>query len=359
MTQPNLAVVDLNAVRHNLALAAAKAPGARILAVIKANAYGHGAVEVARAMGDGVDAFAVARVDEAIELRESGISSPILLLEGPLDEDDIDAAAAHGLWLMLTTQEQLDMLARARPAAAITTWLKIDSGMHRLGLPLSDCRDACVRLAAMDHVQPGPVLATHLACADDPDDSMTRRQLDAFDAAVAGLDLPHSVANSAAILAWPETRRQWIRPGYMLYGGSPFERLLPAGAELKPAMTVSSRVIALRDLDTGESVGYGATWTATRPSRIATVPMGYGDGYPRHAANGTPVLVNGRRAPLAGRVSMDLITIDVTDLPDVTIDSPVELWGKQLSVDEVARHAGTIGYELLAGLPRRLGRSYV
>jgi alanine racemase len=359
MTQANLAVVDLAAVRHNLEVAAGCAPGTRILAVIKANAYGHGAVEVARAIGGGVDAFAVARVDEAMELRDSGIGSPILLLEGPLFEDDIEAAARHGLWLMLTTREQIDMLDRARPPAPITVWLKLDSGMHRLGLPLSDCRAACARLAAMDHVQPGTVLATHLACADEPGSSMTRRQLDAFDAAVAGLDLPHSAANSAAILAWPDTHRQWIRPGYMLYGGSPFERSLPAGAQLKPAMTVSSRVIALRDIAVGESVGYGATWTAARPSRIATVPMGYGDGYPRHAANGTPVLVNGQRAPLAGRVSMDLITIDVTDLPDVTVDSPVELWGKQLSVDEVARHAGTIGYELLAGLPRRLGRTYV
>jgi len=359
MTQPNLAVVDLAAVRHNLGVASACAPDSRILAVIKANAYGHGAVEVARALADRVDAFAVARVDEAMELRESGIASPLLLLEGPLDDEDIDVAAMHGLWLMLTTREQLDMLARAKPARPVTAWLNLDSGMHRLGLPLSDCREACARLAVMDHVRAGPVLATHLACADDPDHAMTRRQLDAFDAAVAGLELPHSVANSAAILAVPETHRQWIRPGCMLYGGSPFERSLPGGAELRPAMTVSSRVIALRDIAPGESVGYGAAWTASRPSRIATVPMGYGDGYPRHAESGTPVLVGGRRAPLAGRVSMDLITIDVTDLPETAVGSRVELWGSNLSVDEVARHAGTIGYELLAGLPRRLGRTYV
>lgn len=359
MTQPNLAVVDLAAVRHNLGVAAGHAPGARILAVIKANAYGHGAVRVARALVDRVDAFAVARVDEAMELRDSGIDAPVLLLEGPLSDNDIDAAARHDLWLMLTTGEQLDMLERAQPAAPLTTWLKLDSGMHRLGLPLSDCREACARLAAMGHVRPGPVLATHLACADEPEDSMTKRQLAAFDAAVAGLDLPHSVANSAAILAWPQTHRQWIRPGYMLYGGCPLEDALPAGEELKPAMTVSSRVIALRDVPAGETVGYGAAWTAIRPSRIATVPMGYGDGYPRHAANGTPVLIAGQRAPLAGRVSMDLITIDVTGLADVTVGSPVELWGTRLSVDEVARHAGTIGYELLAGLPRRLGRTYV
>ena len=359
MTQANIAVVDLTAVRHNLAVASGRAPGAQILAVIKANAYGHGAVEVARALGDDVDALAVARVDEAMELRDAGISAPILLLEGPLADGDIHAAAQYDLWLMLTTAEQLDRLERAAPPAPMTVWLKLDSGMHRLGLPLSACHEACARLAALEHVRPGPVLATHLACADEPDHDMTRHQLDTFDAAVAGLDLPHSVANSAAILAWPETHRQWIRPGYMLYGGSPFDPALPPAAELRPAMTVSSRVIALRDIAAGESVGYGATWTATRPSRIATVPMGYGDGYPRHAANGTPVLVAGQRAPLAGRVSMDLITIDVTDLDEVAVGSPVELWGAALSVDEVARHAGTIGYELLAGLPRRLGRTYV
>jgi len=357
--QPNLAVVDLAAVRRNLQVAAASAPGADILAVIKANAYGHGAVKVARALGDSVGAFAVARVDEAMELRESGIDSPVLLLEGPLSASDVEAAAAHDLWLMLTAREQLEMLERSRPAAPITTWLKLDSGMHRLGLPLSYCRDACARLAAMDHVRPAPVLATHLACADQPENPMTQRQLEAFDQAVAGLDLPHSIANSAAILTRPETHRQWVRPGYMLYGGSPFERSLGAGTQLAPAMTVSSRVIALRDIAAGETVGYGAAWTAARPSRIATVPMGYGDGYPRHASNGTPVLVAGQRAPLAGRVSMDLITVDVTDLGDVAVDSPVEVWGKNLSVDEVAQHAGTIGYELLAGLPRRLGRTYI
>ncbi len=359
MTRPSFARIDLDAIRHNLALAAGLAPKARSLAVIKADAYGHGAVAVARALASSADAFAVAAVEEAQELRAAGIRSPILLLEGPQARDELDQAVADDFWLMITTPEQLQMVEQARPDKPLTVWLKFDTGMHRLGLPLSLAQDAVKQLRALSHIQPEIVLATHLACADEPGHEMTLQQVQAFAAAVGPLDAPLSIANSAGILAWPQTHADWLRPGYLLYGDSPFDAPQANASALRPAMSVFSQVMALRDVPAGASVGYGATWTAARPSRIATVPMGYGDGYPRHAPSGTPVLVADQRAALVGRVSMDLLTVDVTDLAGVEVGAEVELWGRNLPVGEVARAAGTIGYELLAGLPRRLRREYV
>jgi alanine racemase len=240
--------------------------------------------------------------------------------------------------------------------AAPPVWLKIDSGMHRLGLMPADLTDIRARLqAAGIEVQ---VLCTHFACADDLDSDATRQQLQRFNAATAGLDLPRSLANSAAVLAWPESHAEWNRPGYMLYGSSPFAVAVDVATQLQAAMTLRSEIIAIREVPAGESVGYGARWTAERPSIIGTVAIGYADGYPRHAPSGTPTLVNGKLAPLAGTVSMDAITIDLTGHGTASVGDRVELWGPGVAVNDVAAAAGTIGYELLTGVSSRVPRSY-
>ena len=234
-------------------------------------------------------------------------------------------------------------------------WIKIDTGMHRLGIAPQKLAVVLERLRALPVVQ-APVLMTHFARADEPEEPMTAHQLEQFLACAKETGLPLSCANSAAILTRQDSHLDWIRPGYMLYGGSPFADRTAHSLGLRPAMRFQSQVIGLRDVPAGDSVGYGARWVAQRPSRVATVAAGYGDGYPRHAPDGTPVAVAGARAPLAGRVSMDMLTVDITDLHDVSVGSPVELWGEHVSVDEVATAGGTIGYELLAGMPDRVPR---
>ena len=356
MSRPTRALISLDNLRHNAAHAASLAPGSRLMAVVKANGYGHGAGVVAGALSAHASAFAVASLEEAACLREQGITQPILLLEGVFSASEIVESAALDTWTMITCREQLNWLCEARLKAPMTCWLKIDTGMHRLGIAPEDADDFLGRLRGTANASRDVVLCTHFSRADELEQDETRQQLACFLATCAGRGCARSAANSPAVLAWPDTHLDWIRPGYMLYGDSPFAERLRQADALKPAMTLVSRVIAVRDVPAGDAVGYGATWRATRPSRIATVTAGYGDGYPRTAANGTPVLVNGQRAPLAGRVSMDMLTVDVTDLPPVQVGDPVTLWGEHLPVGEVARHADTIGYELVTRMPPRVPR---
>lgn len=358
MMRPTKATVRLDALRQNLETAARLAPGARNLAVVKANAYGHGAVEVARALEPRVPALAVAVIDEAVQLREAGIGCPIMVLQGPTGREDVREAAARDYWLMLHDQGQVSAVLEARLEQPVTAWLKVDTGMHRLGMEIAEAPAACQALSDSGSVRAPVVLCTHLACADEPDHPATRRQLTRFRAFAEGFELPGSIANSAGIMFWPESHAEWNRPGYMLYGNSPSTRFEGTPASLTPVMTLSSGISAVRRLARGEGVGYGQRWVAERPSVVGTIPIGYGDGYPRHAPSGTPVLVRGRRAPLAGTVSMDIITVDLTDLGQARVGDPVELWGENLSVNEVASSAGTIGYELLAGLTARVPRVY-
>ena len=249
-----------------------------------------------------------------------------------------------------------DLLAhRGHP---LTAWLKVDTGMHRLGIPPADVAAACDALLASGAVAQPPVLCTHLACADELEDPATELQLEVFAAVTAGRGLPRSIANSAGILHWPNSHAEWNRPGIMLYGCEP-TGTFDGASELRPVMTVRSEIMAIRDIAAGEGVGYGHRWRAERPARIGTVSVGYADGYPRHAKNGTPVWVKGRRAELAGTVSMDMITVDLTGRDDVEVGDPVELWGPNVLVNEVAACADTIGYDLLAGMPARLPRAYV
>ncbi|MAT93011.1 MAG: alanine racemase [Halioglobus sp.] len=351
MSRPCQARLDLDALRHNAALARQLAPAAKQLAVVKADAYGHGAVRVARVLESQADALAVACLEEAVELREAGIQAPILLLEGVFEAVELAAADRLGLWLTVANEEQLAWLEALRPAAPLHCWLKVNTGMNRLGIAATHCQEFQARLRACAGVAGDVVLYTHFASAEDLVNRATARQLEEFDALLPGV--PRSAANSAGVLAWPHSHHDWVRPGYMLYGNSPMALPHANASALRPVMTLRSAVISLREVAPGDAVGYGGTWVARRASRIATVAAGYGDGYPRQAANGTPVLVNGQRAALAGRVSMDMITVDVTGLEGVRSGSEVVLWGEGLAVDEVARCAGTTGYELLTRMPPR------
>ena len=355
--RPSRAIVDLDALRHNLGLAARRAPGSKNVAVVKANAYGHGMVEAARALEGPADALAVATMDEAVALRDSGIDGPLLVLQGTSTREDVAEAAARDLWLMVHEHGQLEHLLahRGRP---LTAWLKIDTGMHRLGFQPADAAVACDALLASDAVAQPPVLCTPLACADEPVSPVTEKQLDEFAGVADGRGLPRSIANSAGILYWPNSHADWNRPGIMLYGCEPCGAF-DGESELRPVMTLTSEIMAIRDVAAGEGVGYGHRWRADGPARIGTVSVGYADGYPRHAKNGTPVWVRGRRAELVGTVSMDMITVNLSGRDDVSVGDPVELWGPNIPVNEVAACAGTIGYDLLAGMTNRLPRKYI
>ncbi len=353
------ASIDLDAIRSNYEHACRLAPDSRAIAVIKADAYGHGAVAVARALADRTPAFAVGLLEEALELREAGIMEPLVLLEGVNSAEALESAARDKLTVVVQNEQQLSALESASLAHPVGTWLKIDTGMHRLGLPPVMAGQALARLRASGNCADPVVVCTHLATADEPGSAFVQEQMRLFDACIAGVDAPLSIANSGGILAFPGSHRHWNRPGYMLYGGSPFDHDLPSARALRPAMTLLSEIIGLRDVPAGESVGYRRAWTAARDSRIATVAIGYADGYPRHAPNGTPTLVGGQVAPLAGTVSMDMITIDVTAIPAIAIGDPVVLWGEGLPVEAVARAAGTIGYELLTRVSGRVPRRYV
>jgi alanine racemase len=353
MLTPTRAIVDTAALRHNLARVRELAPGTRIMAVVKANAYGHGLETIARALGD-ADGLAVARLDEGLALRTAGCRGRILLLAGVMEAAELAVAERDRFDLMVHDARQLQLL--ERHAGRLQSWIKVDTGMNRLGFRVEEFREAWARLRGIPHAPADPVLVTHLASAEDAADPRTAQQLEAFEAVTSDLPGPRSIANSAGVLAWPAARGDWVRPGLMLYGLSPFPEGTGADFGLRAVMKFESRVIAVRKVRAGEAVGYGGIWRAERESTMAVVAAGYGDGYPRAAKSGTPVLVAGRRASLAGRVSMDMITVDVTDLPAVSSGDPVELWGPGLPVEEVARSAGTIPYELTCRVSSRVPR---
>ncbi len=354
MTPLVSATIDSAALRHNLDVIRQWAPNSRVMAVIKANAYGHGLVAVARAL-ESADAFAVARVDEGLTLRAAGIKAATVLLEGVFDREQLDAAAAAGFELVVHTQEQIELLRAIGTRAHFKIWLKLDSGMNRLGFKGPAFAQAHAALSGLGSVQLPVNLFTHLASADDPERSTTAEQLARFAAATHLLPGERSIANSAGMLGFSDAQADWVRPGLLLYGVSPIAGAIGADYGLEAAMTLHSHVIAIKDLAVGEQVGYGSTWTAARPTRLAVAAVGYGDGYPRSLGAGTPVLVNGERAGLAGRVSMDMIGIDVTDVKrPPRLGDPVVLWGEGLPVEEIAVWAETIPYELLCGISQRV-----
>ena len=348
--RPARALIDLDALRHNYRLAR-EFSGARALAVVKADAYGHGALRCAQALADEADGFAVACIEEALELRAAGIRAPILLLEGFFEAAELALIAEHQLWCVVHSLWQLEAIERSAVARPLTVWLKLDSGMHRVGLHPEDYRAAHQRLLASGKVAK-IVLMSHFARADEPDCPRTAEQLAVFQAARGELLAETSLCNSPALLGWPEVPSDWVRPGIMLYGATPFEQPQERAARLKPVMTLESRIIAVRELPAGAPVGYGARFVSARPTRVGVVAMGYADGYPRHAPSGTPVAVDGVRTGLIGRVSMDMLTVDLTDLPQAGLGSRVELWGAQVPASEVAAAAESIPYQLFCNLKR-------
>jgi alanine racemase len=356
MTRATRAVINLSALRHNLSLVRRYAPDSRIMAIIKANGYGHGSVAVAQALQQ-ADAFGVACLDEAITLREAGIAQPIVLLEGVVHAADLNLVRGYQLELVIHHSQQISLLEQTS-GSAIPVWLKLDTGMHRLGVAPTQVREMLHRLAQLETGAEPVRLMTHLANADDRQDTTTSQQLTCFDAATADLKLQTSIANSAGILAWPDSHRDWVRPGIMLYGVSPFVDSSAAEHELQPVMSLQSELIAVNQQKKGEPVGYGGSYRCPDDMPVGVVAIGYGDGYPRHAPSGTPVLVNGQRVPLIGRVSMDMICVDLRAEPEARIGDPVVLWGSDLPVEEIASQAGTIGYELLCQVTQRVPHEY-
>ena len=359
MPRPSHFNIDLDALTHNFEALSRLAAPRQKMAVVKANAYGHGAIPCAKTLETSVDAFAVAITEEAIELRDAGIAKPILVLQGPHSSEDVAAITAFSLWPAISNHQHLDWL-RSHNDKPGTVWLKIDTGMHRLGFDSNDVAGAksALHAAGIQNI----TLMSHFAEAEDTESVLTQRQMTRWNEVVndwydmAEKNEHASFSNSAATVGANSAGESWVRLGYSLYGGSLIP--LPEGLELRPVMAFTSKVAAIRWIDTGETVGYGGRWVARRPSRIATIPVGYGDGYPRAAIDGTPIGTRHGTIPLAGKVSMDMITADVTDTPAIELGSEVTLWGSEPSVDEVAAHCGTIGYELCTRITERTPRRF-
>lgn len=360
MARPAIAEINLESIRANFRLASSLTPNGKTVAVIKADAYGHGAVQVAEYLSADAEVFAVACIEEALELRASGLRHPILLLEGFFEIDELETISREGFWTAVHRQEQIDQLAGTLLSAPVSVWLKVDTGMHRLGFHPALAFQAYKQLKAMRQVK-DVVVMSHLANADDPSSHgvSVNSQLSKLPKSLTSPDIEMSLANSAGILGYQMARKHWQRPGIMLYGASPLVKENEHSVKLRPAMTLKSRVIATRWIDIGESLGYGGRFIADRRTRVGTVAMGYADGYPRQAKDGTPVLVDGKRTRLIGRVSMDMLTIDLTDVRDSDVGSEVEFWGANLSANEVATHCDTIAYHLFTGVTKRVHRRYV
>lgn len=348
--RPIKAIVSPDAMAHNLRIAREHAGGARVFAVVKAHAYGHGLSRAVRAFS-AADGFAVLMLEEAANLRLMGIRKPILLLEGVFGADEWAACSELDAWPVLHHETQLEWLERQPPPTPVQVFVKLDSGMHRLGFPLEAADAVVARVRALPGVA-GVTLMTHFAQADEP--AGVDWQFDPFLARIGGLGLPWSSANSAALLRFPHTRGDWVRPGIMLYGSSPFHDVSAAELGLRPAMTLQSELISVRTIAAGESVGYGCLFRAERGMRVGMVACGYADGYPRHAPTGTPVRVGGTLTRTLGRVSMDMLCVDLSAVEGAHVGTPVVLWGDGVPVDEVAAAASTSSYELLCALAPRV-----
>lgn len=350
--------IRLGALQHNFTVLKNAADGAAICAVIKANAFGHGILTIARGLPD-ADSFAVARLSEAQVLRDDGIDKPIVLLAGVVSHADLLSAVALGCEIVVHNRQQLELIESIGAASAVV-WLKVDTGMHRLGVNVQDTAEFLARLNACKAVVEVRLM-THLAIADDTSHPMTAKQIQQFLAVAANFPGDLSIANSAALLGWQELLRTgkrggsrvWVRPGIALYGISPFPQRTGADFGLQPVMQFESRLIAVKPVSKGDHVGYGGAWTAMQDTAIGIVSAGYGDGYPRFLPSGTPVLVNGRRVPLAGIVSMDMLAVDLGPGSADAPGDPVILWGDGLPAEEVAAHAGTIAYQLICGVTHR------
>lgn len=351
------ACIDLSALQHNLQRVKAQAPESKVMAVVKANGYGHGLRHVAK-HSNHADAFGVARIEEALQLRACGVVKPILLLEGFYSPGDLPVLVTNNIQTVVHCEEQLIALEQADLETPVVVWLKIDSGMHRLGVRPEQYDEFISRLKTCPNVAKPLRYMSHFGCADELDSSITPQQIELFMSLTSGCQGERSLAASAGLLAWPQSQLEWVRPGIIMYGVSPFSDKTAQDLGYQPVMTLKSHLIAVREVKKGESVGYGGIWTSERDTKVGVIAVGYGDGYPRSAPNGTPVWVNGRTVPIAGRVSMDMLTVDLgPDAADKVSDEAI-LWGKELPVEEVANHIGTIAYELVTKLTPRVEMEY-
>ncbi len=358
MIQRAWATIDLVALQHNLSVAKQAAPQSKLLAVIKADSYGHGLCQVAKALKN-ADGFGVACLQEAIKLRESGIQKTILLLEGVFSFEELKGVQQYQLSIVVHQLQQvewLEQLANSRDGL-ISTWLKLDTGMHRLGFSAAQFVEAAARLKNCAVVGSDITLMSHFANADSPSHPANQRQLSLFN--TLSKTSSKSMANSAALLALPQSRFDWVRPGIMLFGCSPFVAWEAEGHDLRPVMTLKARLFEIKRLKKGHAIGYGGSWVCPEDMKVGGVSIGYGDGYPRHAASGTPVLIDGYNCSLVGRVSMDMICVDLRNHPGAQCGNEAVLWGAGLAIERVAIAADTIGYELLCGVTSRVKLEYL
>ncbi|AJC50561.1 alanine racemase [Coxiella endosymbiont of Amblyomma americanum] len=348
-----LATIDLQGLKYNFFRVKAIAPQSSVLAMVKSNGYGHGLVRVAKTLTL-ANAFGVSCIDEALVLRNNGIKVPIVVMRGFNDKTELSECIRHDLLVVIHHFHQINLLEKNKNFSAVQIWLKIDTGMHRLGFSLKDVERAYNRLFACLSVRKPIRLMTHLANADSKDRSFTEWQIRQFAKITTDKYVPKSVVNSAGLLAYPTAFFDWVRPGIMLYGVSPFSWETGITRDLKPVMTLSAKIISIRNCRPGDTVGYGCTWCASDNTPIGIVSIGYGDGYLRHTPIGTPTLLNGKLCPLIGRVSMDMIAIDLSLAPNARIGNEVILWGNGLPVEKIAKRIGTIGYELLCKINQRI-----
>lgn len=348
------ALIDLSALRHNIQRVRDIAKNQRILAIVKANAYGHGAKHVCHAIQNFTDAFGVTSFEEAIELREAHIHQPILIMSRFWNSEQLQYCSEYHLSLVLHQLYQIDILEKNPQTVPLNVWLKLETGMHRLGFSPTEFQQAWSRLSNLAWIQKPLGIMTHFACADNPNDSLTDEQIRCFDQITQDYPGPKSMANSAAILSRPQTLADWVRPGIMLYGSSPFPKKTAQDCGLRTVMTLSAPIIAIRQLQKGDNIGYGATWRCEKDMLMAVIAIGYADGYPRHAPNGTPVWINGQICHLVGRVSMDLITVDLHKLINIKIGDRAILWGPELPIDQIAALSQTISYELFCKITDRV-----
>ncbi|HBO22419.1 MAG TPA: alanine racemase [Providencia sp.] len=353
------ALINRRALRHNLQRVRELAPNSRLIAVVKANAYGHGLVGVGIAVQELVDGFGVARLNEAILLREHGVTKPIVLLEGFFEPADLQLMVKYHIDTVIHCTEQLEMLENAELSKSLNVWMKLDTGMHRLGVLPKDAEAFYQRLQSCENVELPINIVSHFCQADAPELATTANQIACFKQFIANKAGAKSIAASAGILLWPEAHYDWVRPGIIMYGASPQEGKSAQDFGLQPVMTLKSSLIAVREHFAGQSVGYGETWCSERDTRLGVVAIGYGDGYPRNVPSGTPVLINGRKVPIIGRISMDMTVVDLGPNAEDKVGDNVILWGSELPVEEIAAQTGIINYELLTKLTSRVAMEYV
>lgn len=348
-----IAEINVAALHHNFSVVRQYAPHSKILVMIKANGYGHGLLRIARILKE-ADAFAVARADEAVLLRESGVTHPIVVMTGFSSPQELTLCSEYDLHSVIHSEYQIDYLEQNDLVKPIGVWLKIETGLNRLGFAAADAQLAYARLMACSHVKKPLTVLSHLASADDVANPKTAQQLALFQKMTEHFVGPKSIARTAAIMTNPETHLDWVRPGMMLYGSSPFPNEVGSERGLQPVMTMKSQLISIKHIPAGETVGYGETWKCEEKMPVGVVGFGYADGYPRHMAQGTPVLINGVRCPLIGRVSMDMITVDLRPCPTAKIGDTATLWGAELPIEIIARCANTIPYYLWVNVSPRV-----